>query len=130
MARDCSATIDQVIKSSAGIRGYLDYDADARMRVGKEVFPNSLCEVWARNTISAVADLPELERIFLNVDSGASETVGRPDVARNLPLIHTSQVGLENEVANGGVVVNLGNKRADIITKLGSTTSIITLSKS
>ena len=48
-----------------------------------------------------------------------------PDVARNLPLIHTSQVGTEYEVASSGVVVNLGEKRADIITKLGCKNSMI-----
>ena len=65
------------------------------------------------------------ERFFFTVDSGASETVVPLGVARNLPLIHTSQVGTEYEVANGGVVVNLGEKRADIITKLGSKSSMI-----
>ena len=104
--RDCSATIDQVVNSSAGICGYLDSDPDVLMRVDNEVFPNSRCGLWARKAISAVEDLPERERIVLTVDTGASETVALlPDVARNLPLIHTSQVGTEYDVANGGVVV-------------------------
>ena len=77
-------------------------------RVGKDVFPSSLCGLWARKAISAVADLPEWGRIVLTVDSGASETVVPPDVASCLPLLHTSQVGAEYEVTNGGVVVNLG----------------------
>ena len=92
------------------------------MKVGKEVFSSTLCGLWAKKAISAVADLPEWERVVLTVDSGASETVVPPDVARNLPLLHTSQVGTEYEVANGGVVVNLGEKRADIVTKLGNKT--------
>ena len=62
---------------------------------------------------------------FVTIDNGASEIVVPPDVARNLPLIHTSQMGTENEAANGGVAVNIGEKRADIITKLGSTNSMI-----
>ena len=95
------------------------------MQVGKEVVPNHLCGLWARKAISAVADLPEWERIVLTVASGASEAVVLPDVARKLPLIHISQVGTEYEVANGGDVVNLAEKRADIITKLGNTNSMI-----
>ena len=91
------------------------------MKVGKEIVPR----LWARKAISAVADLPEWERMVLTVDRGASETVVPPDVARNLPLIHTSQVWTEYEVANGGVVVNLGEKRADIVTKLGNASSMI-----
>ena len=53
------------------------------------------------------------------------QTVVPPDMARNLPLLHTSSVGMEYEVANGGVVVKLGENQADIITKLGSKTSMI-----
>ena len=120
-----TAVIAQVIGSSAGIQGWLDSDSDALVKVGREVFPSSLCGLWARRAISAVADLPEWERIVLTVDSGASETVVPPDVASCLPLLHTSQVGTEYEVANGGVVVNLGERRADVIMKLGSKTSMI-----
>ena len=58
-------------------------------------------------------------------DATLSETVVPPGVARNLPLNHTNVVGTEYEVANGGVVVNLGEKRAGIVTKLGSKTSMI-----
>ena len=63
LPRDCSATIEQVANSSAGTRGYLDSDPAAMMKVGKEVVPNQLCGLWARKAISAVADLPEWERI-------------------------------------------------------------------
>ena len=106
--------------SSAGIQGFVDYDSDTLLNVGEDVFPNFLCGLWSMKATSAVADHPEWERIMLTVDSGASETVVPPDVASCLPLIHTSQVGTEYELANGGVVVNLGERRADIITKLGT----------
>ena len=115
-----SASIEQVIGSSAGIQGYLNFDPDLPMRVGQEVCSSTLCGLWAKKAISAVSDLPEWERAILTVDSGATETVVPPDVARNLPLLHTSQVGTEYEVANGGVVVMIGEKPADIITKLGN----------
>ena len=78
-----------------------------------------------QTTISAFADLPESERIVLTVDSGASEAVVPPGLARNLLWLHTAQVGTEDDVANGGVVVNLGEKRADIITKLGKETLLV-----
>ena len=120
-----AASIEQVIGASAGIQGYLAFDPDLPMRVGQEVCSSTLCGLWAKKAISAVSDLPEWERVILTVDSGVSETVVPPDVARNLPLLHTSQVGTEYEAANGGVVVNLGEKRADIITKLGNTISLV-----
>ena len=122
---DRSATIEKLVRYSAGVRGYLDSDPDALINVGKGAVPNHLCGLGARTAISAVADFPEWERIVFTVDSGASEIVVPPGVALNLPLIHTRQLGTEYEVANGGVVVNLGKKRTDIITKIGSTTSMI-----
>ena len=73
----------------------------------------------------SAADLLEWERIVLTVDSGALETVVPPDVARILPLIHTSQAGTVYEAAIGEVVVNIGEKRADMITKFGNTSSMI-----
>ena len=39
--------------------------------------------------------------------------------------MHTSRVGIEYEVANGGVVVNLGEKQAEMITKLGNKNSML-----
>ena len=62
---------------------------------------------------------------LLTVDSVASETVVPPGVARNLPFVHISRMGTEYEVANGGVVVNLGEKQADMMTKFGNKTSMI-----
>ena len=120
-----TAVIAQVIVSSVGIQGWLDCDSDSLVKVGNDVFPSSLCGLWTRKAISAVADLPEWERIVLTVDSGACETVVPPNVASCLPLMHTSQGGTEYEVANGGVVVNLGERRADIITKLDRKTSLV-----
>ena len=59
------------------------------------------------------------------MDSGASDIVVPPHVARNLPLLHSSKVGVEYEVANGGVIVNLGERRATVRTKMGSDASFI-----
>ena len=46
-------------------------------------------------------------------------------VAKHLPLLHSSKVGVEYEVANGGVIVNLGERRATVKTKMGSDASLI-----
>ena len=62
----------------------------------------------------AANELPEWERIVLTVDPGASETVVPRHIARNLPLMPSPKVGTEYEVANGGVVVNLGERNAEI----------------
>ena len=94
--------VAQVIGSSAGFQGWLHCDSDTLVSVGKDVFPSSLCGLRARKAISAVADLPEWERIVLTVDSGASETVVPLDFASCLPWLHTSQVGTEYEVAIRG----------------------------
>ena len=59
------------------------------------------------------------------MDSGASDTVAPPNVACNLPILHSSRVGTDYEVANGGVAANLGERRAEAITKLGSETSLL-----
>ena len=53
-----SASIEQVIGSSVGILGYLNFDPDLPMRVGQEVCSSTLCGLWAKKAISAVADLP------------------------------------------------------------------------
>ena len=92
------ATINQVVHSSAGVRGWLDHDPDHLMRVGQEVHSPGLCGLWLRQALSAVADLPEWERLVLTVNSGASVTVIPPHVASFLPLLHSSQVGTEYEV--------------------------------
>ena len=43
----------------------------------------------------AAQALPEWERVVLTVDSGASDTVVPPHVARNLPLLPYPKVGIE-----------------------------------
>ena len=78
-----------------------------------------------KQALSAVSDLPEWERVVLTVDSGASDTVVPPSVAANLPLLHSSQVGIEYEVANGGVLLNLGERQAEVITKFGNKVSFL-----
>ena len=69
--------------------------------------------------------MPEWERVVLTVDSGASDIVVPPHVARNLPLLHSPKVGVEYEVANGGVIVNLGERRATVKIKMNSDASFI-----
>ena len=41
-------------------------------------------------------------------------------MARNLPLLHSSKIGVAYEVADGGVIVNLGERRATVKTKMDS----------
>ena len=48
----------------------------------------------------------ELERLVLTVDTGASDTVIPPRVARQISMLHSSKVGTEYEVANGEVIEN------------------------
>ena len=55
------------------------------------------------------------ERLLLTVDSGASDTVIPPSVACSLPLLHSPRVGIEYEVANGGVLTNLGERQGTVI---------------
>ena len=62
---------------------------------------------------------------LLTVDSGASDTIVPPHVARNLLSSHPSKVGIEYEVANGGVIVNECERRAAVKTKMGSEASLI-----
>ena len=73
----------------------------------------------------AASAVPQWERVILTVDSGASDTVLPPSVARNIPLLHSDKVGIEYEVANGGVVINLGEKRAEMKLKENDATSML-----
>ena len=75
----------------------------------------------------AAQELPEWERIVLTVDSGASDTVVPPHVARNLPLLPSPKVDIEYEVATGGVVVNLGEQRGEIKTRDGGPCFLMSL---
>ena len=52
--------------------------------------------------------------MVLTVDSGASETVVPPHIARNLPLLPSPKVGTEYEVADGGAVINLSERQGEI----------------
>ena len=115
-----SANIGQVSSSPGGIKAWHSLDPKALVKVCSEVHPVALCGLWARKAISAVADHPEWERVVFTVDSGASEAVVPPSVGRNLPLLHSVHFGTEYEVANGGIIVDLGEKRAEIVTKPGS----------
>ena len=46
------------------------------------------------------------------------------DVVRNLPLVHTSRAGTEYKFANGGVMVDIGEKQVNMITKFDNRTSM------
>ena len=46
-------------------------------------------------------------------------------VGRGLPLADSDKVGLEYEVANGGVVVNLGEKHDEVRTSSGAKSSFL-----
>ena len=105
--------------SSAGVQGYLDFDRDSLLRVGSEVIPAGLCGLWAKQALSAAAELPQWERVVLTVDSGASDTVIPPSVARSLPLLHSSKVGIEYEVANGATIPNLRERRCAVVNVSG-----------
>ena len=54
------------------------------------------------------------EKITLIVDSGASDTVMPPKVCRAAEIRHSSKVGTEYEVADGGVAKNLGEKLCEL----------------
>ena len=114
---DSHWNIEHVIVSSAGVRGWLDYNPDEYLRVGDEVYPADLCGLWARQALCVASEKPQWERVVLTVDSGASDTVVPPSVACSVPLMSTLKTGIEYEVANGGVVVNLGERRARVLTR-------------
>ena len=103
-----SGTIEMLATSSAGIAGWLELYSTLPIDIGGgRVASGALCGLWARQALSHVQE-SEWELIVFTVDSGASETVVPPSVGRGLPLVDSDKVGLEHEVANGGVVVNLG----------------------
>ena len=51
------------------------------------------------------------EKITLIVDSGASDVVVPPSVCAGALLHHTAKVGIKYEIANGGTLENLGERR-------------------
>ena len=114
-----SATFNQVQESCAGIQGWIDYNPDVMYQVGKKgartVQSADLCGLWARQALMVASESPQWERLVLTVDSGASDTVIPPSVACNLPLLHSPRVGIEYEVANGGVLTNLGERQGKVI---------------
>ena len=80
-------TIEQVRESSAGIRGWLDYNPDAFVKVGKDGLASTkCCGWWARQALCAASEKPHWERVVLIVDSGASDTVIPHSDACNIPL--------------------------------------------
>ena len=113
-----SATAEMVHSSSAGIAGWLECDPRKPVRVGNQVYSEKLCGLWLKQSLMAASEMPEWERVVLTVDSGASDTVVPPSIARHLPLINSGKVGIEYEIANGGVVVNLRERRAEVSIKL------------
>jgi hypothetical protein len=116
-------TIEDVRRSSAGIDAWANHGGeeslhferpDSLLKVGSGYATRSLCGLWAKQALMAASEKPQWERVILTVDSGASDTVLPPSVARNVPLTHSPKVGTEYEVANGGVVVNLGERKAEM----------------
>ena len=75
--------------------------------------------------LSAIGD-GGWEKITLIVDSGALDTVMPPRVCRAAEIRHSSKVGTEDEVADGGVAKNLGEK----LCKIKSTKTIQSASRS
>ena len=63
------------------------------------------------STKLAAASEVQWEKVTLTVDSGASDTVVPPTVCPGAELLKTSRVGTEYEIADGGVIENLGEKR-------------------
>jgi hypothetical protein len=120
-------TIEMVRNSSAGVREWARdvHSPDTLLKVGKGVASHSMCALWAKQALSAVSALPQWEKVVLTVDSGASDTVLPPHIASNVPLLHSTRVGTEYEVANGGVVVNLGERKAEMRIKEDGERSMI-----
>ena len=120
-------TLDMVRKSSAGIDGWskAENEPDTLLRVGKGLAPKSLCGLWAKQALNVLSSTPQWERVVLTVDSGASDTVLPPKICSNIPLAHSSRVGTEYEVANGGTVVKLGERKAEMKLREGDTSTMI-----
>ena len=119
-------TIEHVRESSAGVRGWLDYHPDVLFKVGKYGLASAnLCGLWTRQALCAASEKPHWERVVLTVDSGASDTIIPPSVACNIPLTQSIKTGIECEVANGGVIVNLGERHAKVITTRDGTVPLL-----
>ena len=109
------ATIEEVAESSAGIEGWLNCAPETH-KTEDEKAAIGLNGLWEKRSMLASMDVPEWEKVTLTVDSGASDTVVPPSVARFVELLSSPKVGIEYEVANGGVLMNLGEKRCEIRT--------------
>ena len=120
-------TIEAVRQSSAGVDEWAREanEPDTLLKVGDGLATRSMCGLWAKQALCAVSALPQWERVVLTVDSGASDTVLPPNIACNIPLSHSSRVGIEYEVANGAVVVNLGERKAEMKLREDDTSSML-----
>ena len=81
--------------------------------------------LWEIGKLMPISE-PLWERIVLTVDSGASDTVIPPSVARKVPMLMGTKIGTQYEVANGGVISNLGEKRCVLRTGPGSPEMLMT----
>ena len=119
--------MDMVRASSAGVDEWAkeENEPDTLLRVGNGLAPKSLCGLWAKQALNAVSSKPQWERVVLTVDSGASDMVLPPSICSNIPLAHSSRVGTEYEVANGGTVINLGERKAEMKLREGDTSTMI-----
>ena len=120
-----SGLVAMLATFSCRIAGWLEFDSTLPIHIGGgRVASGALCGLWARQALSVVQE-SEWESIVFTVDSGASDTVVSPSVGKGLLLVDTDKVGLEYEVANGGVVVNLGEKHAEVRTSSGAKSSFL-----
>ena len=116
-----SRLVEMLATPSCGIAGWPGFDSTLPTNIaGVRVVSGALCGLWSRQALSVVQE-SEWELIVFTVDSGASDTVVPPSVGKGLPLVDSDKVGLEYDVANGGVAVNLGEKHAEVRTSLGAT---------
>ena len=67
----------------------------------------------------SVVEESEWELIVFAVDAVPLIPLS-PSLGKELPLVDSDKVGLEYEVANGAVVVNLGEKHAEVRTSSGA----------
>ena len=112
-----TSTIEHVIDTSLGVEGWAACNVDdweKLVKVGTEVPPIKLCGLWIKDALLAAHEAPEWERVILTVDAGASDTVVPPHIAKCLPLLDSPKVGIEYEVANGGVVYSLGERKGEV----------------
>ena len=123
-----TTTIEHVIATSLGVEGWAASEVEdwnELVKVGHEVHPIKLCGLWIKEALLAAHEAPGWECVIITVDAGASDTVVPPHIAKSLPLLDSPKVGIEYEVANGGVVTNLGERRGEVKIKENSSSSFI-----